>query len=400
MSRPFAHVIVLAAAFAIPLAAQAEPLLPLHADAYWTWRQTRHSHDGAPPVITTVVALDEGGGTMPDGERVNQWRLTTDGAPPTFVCWSLRADGLHRHAMHDPSVRGTIARERPAARLVAFPLASGTEWKWRGPDFADDAGGDLSELAHRATLVATGAKVTVGAGAFAAVHVRINTERLGTAVGTHSFWFAPGVGLVREEVVRGGVHTVRELQAFKVPRTTPHDRLVKHLERELVQNPKFPVFHATPWIVWVDDLPEALLLPGRIAVAKAETWSKCFYVDEKAVVEFEPREADRIALAARAAWGTKTAVPPATLPVRSLALLLARAHAERCNLGRVHETAPTLSPARQPRTKGETVQVEVIGGAPDGTNRRVAVWLTTAPFSDVQIVTDAVLPHEPSLTKK
>jgi hypothetical protein len=399
MPRPIASCTVLAA-LVVPLAAQAEPLLPQRADAHWSWRQTRHSPDGAPPVTTTVVALDEGGGTMPDGERVHQWQLTTDGAAPWFACWSLRADGLYRHPMQNTSVRGTIARDRPSARLVALPLGTADTWTWRGPDVTDDAAGDLAELEHHATLVATEAKITVGAGTFRAVHVRIDSERGGTAVGTHSLWFAPGVGLVREERHRGEERTVRELQTFKLPRTTPRDRLVAHLERELGRNPKFPVFHATPWIVWVDDLPEALLLPGRIAVAKAETWSKCFYVDEKAVIEFEPREADKVALAARAAFGTKTAAPPATLPLRSLALLLARTHAERCNLGRVRETAPTLQSERKPGVKGDTVNVEVIGGAPDGTDRRVAIWLTLARFSDVRIVTDAVVPHEPAITKR
>jgi hypothetical protein len=53
----------------------------------------------------------------------------------------------------------------------------------------------------------------------------------------------------------------------------------------------------------------------------------------------------------------------------------------------------SLTPRRPvPRDSHRHTAVEVIGGAPDGTLRRVAVWLTIRRSTDLQVATDVVDP--------
>lgn len=383
----------------LPLIAQATPptpapsLLPLLEGAHWTYEHGVGIADGPPIVHVT----DEGGFAMPDGTRIHQLRIDREGGPaPQFEYWSVRADGIYQHATRAPGQRGAIVADAPPLRLLALPLGQSRAWTWRGP--LPSLQRDAHEWDHRAEVVDPAATIEVPAGTFTATHVRIVSERDGVEPLGRELWFAPGVGIVREQQLGKPPGLPWQLAKFEPGRPTRQERLLRHLDQQLA-DPTFPAFNNPPWIGWIDAGPEAMVLPGRIAVVKAERWCRCFYVDGDGVHAFEPREADRTAVAARAAFGAtnpiahgnvKTAIPPADVSVVALAQLLARTEAERRHLARLRFVAPTLTPERAlPTDRRRHAHVELEGGALDGTTRRVAVWLTIDRSSDIQIVTDA-----------
>lgn len=369
-------------------AAQAEvsPLLPLHEAARWTYAVEYRTARDAPTGPTQLELVDEGAFTMPDGTRVHQLRRTLGDAAPTFACWSVRDDGIHEHRCEHPARRGTMDLDAVPLRLLALPLRTGARWQWLG--CLADAGDEHADWRHQATLLATDAAVTVPAGTFRAGHVRIRSERPG-ALRERELWFAPGTGIVREELRTAALREVRELTAFTPGRAARHEALLAHLERSL-QDPKSKPYNNPPWIAEIDDAPEAMLLPGRICVARAETWTRCYYVDGDGAIAFDYHEADRVGVAAQQAFGGDSALPPETVPAEALALLLARTHAEVCNLRRLQRVPPTLEPERAVPRDGRFAHVELRGGAPDGTMRRVAVWLNLARSSAIEIASDAV----------
>ena len=200
-------------------------------------------------------------------------------------------------------------------------------------------------------------------------------------------WFAPSIGIVREQRRDGAAPIELELVAFTPGRDGRDDR-ERRLLAALEQTRRFDLTQSPPWIGWIDDCPEAALLPGRIAVVKNGAASGCFYVDADAVVPFAPGEGDRLAAAVTAAFGSP--LPPADVPLEPLALLLARAHAERCHLAKVRAVAPTVAPADRVRGDARRALVEVVGGAPDERLRRVTVKIEVGSGrGNVHIDTDA-----------
>ncbi len=362
------------------------PLLPLHEAARWTYAVERQAAAGAAIAASTLEVVDEGGFTLPDGARVHQLRVTAgDGTPPTFVCRSVRADGVYEHRCEHPARRGTIDLDAVPLRVVALPLPA--DARWHG--FGCLANGDdvHADWLHQTTLLARDVAVAVPAGEFRAVHVRIRSTR-GQSSRERELWLAPGTGIVREELRADGAREVRRLTAFEPGRDVRRAELRAHLAAELHDPNRKPYDHP-PWIAEIDDAPEAMLLPGRICIARAGTWTRCYYVDAAGAHPFDYLEADRAAVAARAAFGSDSALPPETVPAEALALLVARTHAEVCNLRRLRRVEPTLQPAHAAPHDGRHAHVELRGGAPDGTMRRVAVWLTLARSSHLEVVADA-----------
>jgi hypothetical protein len=208
---------------------------------------------------------------------------------------------------------------------------------------------------------------------------------------TRELWFAPDVGLVRERHQDAEHFVERVLVSFTKPTEDREARVQRHLEKELA-NPKTPAWNNTPYVLWLEAGPEALWLPGAIAVVHTESGSRLYYVGD-AVHGFAVNERELLAASLRDAFGTKTARLPNHVPVEDLALLLARAEAARLGFERVRKVPVTLKPDHPlPRDSHRRAAVEVIGGARDGTDRRVAVWIALRRDSDVQFATDFVPP--------
>jgi hypothetical protein len=266
-------------------------------------------------------------------------------------------------------------------------VRAGATWKWQGGhDVAIAADGRT--WTHDAEIVATNEKVTVPAGTFAAVHVRVASADGGMARLTRDLWFAPGVGLVREQH-RDAEQTIeRELVAFAPGHDDREARLREHLDRELA-DPKTAAWNNRPFVQWLEDGAELLLLQGAVAVVRTDAGASLYHVCPKTVHRFRADDGATLAAVMRAEFETQTALPPASVPTTGLALLLARAEASRLGFARIREVPVTLAPPRSlPRDGLRTAAVEVSGGALDGTERRVAVWLSLRRQSNVQISTD------------
>jgi hypothetical protein len=370
-----------AAQDAIPPATDAR-LLPLHAGATWTYETEFPEVPRSKPVRSVVV--DEGGTTLADGRRVHQLRVETEGAPsPRFEHWCVDERGVQRLLARDAAVRGEV--DATATALAWLRLDAGDAWQWQGAhDLVRDEQGRPWQ--HRAEVKGRDVHVRTPAGAFRAVHVAVRSDRDGVTQLRRELWFAPGVGIVRDEHRDAIRHVRRELLSFTPAVTNDRDaRVQAFLERELATT-STPAWNNPPYLTWIEDGAEVLALPGRIVVARNEAWTRAFYVDATEVHAFQPDQPQRVAIVARAAFGTESALPPETQPLRPLALLLARVEATRQQLGRIHEVPVSLQPPRAvPGNSHRQVAVELRGGAVDGTTTRVAVWLTLARSTQVLV---------------
>jgi len=374
---------------ATPPATTAAELMPLQVGARWVYDVTRTSLPPTKPVRSTVV--DEGRCVLPDGEEVHQLRVETAGEnAPRFEAWSLGDAGIRRFLALDDRVRGAIDFASAPLRWLDWPARKGDSWRWQGKHdvaFASDGHG----WTHQATVVGTEEAITVPAGSFRAVHVRVESAHENVRQLLRELWFAPGVGLVRERHEDAEHDVERVLVAFAKPTDDREARVQRHLEEELA-NPKTPAWNNTPFVQWLEAGPEALWLPGAIAVVHTDTGSRLYYVGEK-VLGFAVNQRELLAASLRDAFGTETARLPNHVPIDALALLLARAEAARLGFERVREAPVTLKPQYAPHPASHRrAAVEVIGGARDGTDRRVALWIDLRRQSDVQFATDYVPP--------
>lgn len=383
--RSFPCIVVLAAAALTAHSVaqeQAASPLPLTFGTRWVYAQSWRdalAPAKATTTTTTKTITSEASCEAADGLRLHQVRIDVPDTPTTFTVYSVRDDGVYRHPSKNAAQRGTVDTAAAPMRLLALPAGSTKTWSWRGP-LVHDGTGNAGEWSHSGEWLGQ-ENVQVGAGTFRADHARITSERDGKQR-THDLWFAPDVGIVREVHVDSLGEQITELRELVLGAGPGTERLVKHVEDEL-KNRYIKAFNNKPGVTWLEAGPEALVLPGHIAIVHTDAWSACYYVGPDAIEWFDPRDTDLCSRAVRAAFGTKDALPPADAPAEALALLLARSHAGRLQLGRVRAVAPKLAPKRKLPEDGERTSVEVIGGALDGTDQRIAVWLTLDPRSRV-----------------
>jgi hypothetical protein len=297
-------------------------------------------------------------------------------------------DGALRQLLpRDPTRRAAFDTEAAGmAWLPANPKPQAT-WQWTGGhDLLLDTGGIA--FTHEATCGSVAAVVEVPAGRFTTTRVLVKSQLDGIAVAERELWFAAGVGIVRERHRDGTREWDRELQKFEpAPDDTP--RVLAFVSDELHKQDKS--WNNPPAVRWHEGGPESLLLPGRIAVTEGELGCQLYYVSPgpDGIARFGMQRGDNAISASRLAFGTDTAVPPESVPVRDLALLLARAEADRRGMLRVHEVPLTLLPKRPQATDSHRrAAVQVQGGARDGSTKNVAVFLTIRKFTDLQVATD------------
>lgn len=384
--RPFVALILLPLTTSLP--AQADPPMPLRVGNRWDYAvATRTGRQ--PPVQTTHAVHDDAACTLPDGTELHQLRVTSGTGATTFEHWSGGAGGVHRHATGDRHRRGVLGTGAPMQLLPASGDAGAT-WTWQGPHdlIADEQGRDFTHRGERLD----DADITVPAGAFRTVHVRIESLRDGHVQARRELWIARGVGIVRDEH-RDAVRSVRrELTRFTPAADDDESRVRKALDEQLAR-PGRRVPNNRPFVSFVTAGPEALLVPARIAITHSDVGSDTWLVTPDRVVWFDLREADKLALATMAAFGSDSAILAEDVPLAPLALLLARTEAARHHLGRVTPVATSLSPGRPlPQDSHRQAGAEVQGGALDGTVRRIAVWITVRDSSEVQVATDLAKP--------
>jgi hypothetical protein len=122
----------------------------------------------------------------------------------------------HNSAMRGPGVDGHSA----PILLAKMPFTKGLAWTWSEPFRGQTAGNvtqrDLERMTtHKsAKIVSDNAEITVPAGTYRTVHVRVLAESEAGGARTEDQWFAFGVGLVKTSYTTDGRTTDRVLMAF------------------------------------------------------------------------------------------------------------------------------------------------------------------------------------------
>ncbi len=362
--------------------------LPLQHGTRWTYQETPPALSDKPdrkPNVVVVAA--EGTAWLPDGTQVTQLRTEREGSSPTFAWLAVQAGALRQLHPRDRTQRAAFDAAIP--RMVWLPanLQPGARWEWTGAhDLLTDTGG--ATFRHEATCTTLVAETNPPAGRFLTTHVRVVSKLDGKQVATRELWFAAEVGIVRERHQDGTREWTRELQRFE-PAPDDVPRLRAYVEAGLLRSE--PAWTNPPAVRWHEGGAESLLVPGRIAVTEGERGSRLYYVaaGKDGIASFGVMRGDNAIAASRLAFGSDTAVPPESVPVRDIAVLLARTEADRRGMLRVHEVPLTLTPNRPQATDSHRrAAVQVQGGARDGTTRNVAVFLTLRRFTELQIATD------------
>jgi DUF3108-like len=103
---------------------------------------------------------------------------------------------------------GTTSEFQPARQLLKNPLASGDSWNWQGKGMMGIAIEESNQVAGPET-------VSVAAGTFTAMKVTTRVNQGGASV-TKTYWYAPGVGLVKSMTDTGSVKSNTQLLEYNV----------------------------------------------------------------------------------------------------------------------------------------------------------------------------------------
>lgn len=267
--------------------------LPLAENTSWTWQVTRRDGDQASERNETSRVW----GMVPavDGAMVAQVQTTRG----DFISWdylAARNDGVFTY--RNAYLGGLRGVTRIDERLLPAPVGGTTQWEW-DQQLSYQTMGDAPapdpaamRVHHLAKLLAMDEAVTVPAGSYKAVHVRIAAT--GAQVYTRDLWFARGVGIVKDEHTSADTHQVRELTAF-----TPGRNVAFAAEAALRAFCQATPPFADAAVEWVPVGGEACYLRGRFAILRTGDTSTCAHVTGAGVVTFAPDD--------KAYWTTQLA---------------------------------------------------------------------------------------------
>jgi len=305
--------------------------LPLAEGTTWTWHVTRDDGDRRTERDETSVVWGE----VParDGTTVAQLR-TTRGEHVSWSYWAARDDGVHvyRNA-YLGRLRGA-GRDRE--RLLPAPVGATSKWEWDEQRTVQTMGGgkppdpESLRVHHQAELLAMTAPVTVPAGSYRAVHVRIVST--GASIDgelRRDVYFARGTGIVKEEHTGTDVHQVRELTAFTLGTAQPLDA-EPLLRAWRTGRPELAVAE----VEWLSAAEAECYVRGRFAILRLPDRASCVLVDAGGVTEFAVDDAALWTRLLRAFLADQNpaedgAAPARTgndLPMTTLMFLAARLH--------------------------------------------------------------------------
>ncbi|MBK8096874.1 MAG: hypothetical protein IPK26_07195 [Planctomycetes bacterium] len=346
------------------------PALALQEGARWRYQQNT-IRQGHPLPGSTIELTDEGAFALPNGRRCHQLRVEHDDTT-TFEYWSLGDDGIRQHRSRAPGHRGELDPDATPALLLALPITADDRWQWQ-------EGNRDQPIDQIAELLATATPIDVRAGRFTTTHVRITARRGDQVLGTRELWFAPVVGIVRDDRHGDGSLRRRELVDFQAGRDVEAER-DRRLRANIVDDPTLAAT-GPPWIGWLRDGAESLALPGRFAVIKNDGKSLCCYVDDQRVHRI-------VDLGNAANWSNvdlRTRRDPRAFDQTSptaLARAIARLHAERCNMAGVEPVGVitrNLTAPLPPDDEQQLATVEFAAVAPDLRRHHVTVLVQWLP---------------------
>ena len=180
-----------------------ERLLPLAVGWRWTYDV---SDDGAAATrkATTVETLEDVGGTK---VGTVAYRVRTEKTDGVTVSWQEdTCDGVVRHREQSLDLAGVLESDQyyvPGKQRVddsAAHKVAGATWVTEYTEVEEDPATGAIETrskADRWTIEAVDEEITVPAGTYRAIRIRRVGEEDGQA--EKRYWFAPGVGKLREE---------------------------------------------------------------------------------------------------------------------------------------------------------------------------------------------------------
>jgi hypothetical protein len=181
----------------------AERLLPLAVGRRWTYQV---SEDGGPATIkaTTVEILEDVGGTK---AGTVAYRVRTEKIDGVTVSWQEdTCDGIVRHREQSFDLAGALDSDqyyvpgKPRVDDTAAHRTAGATWVTEYTEVEEDpvtGAIKTTSKADRWTVEAVDEEVTVPAGTYRALRLHRVGEEDGQA--EKRYWFAPGVGKLREE---------------------------------------------------------------------------------------------------------------------------------------------------------------------------------------------------------
>lgn len=118
---------------------------------------------------------------------------------------------MHREAY--PSQEGLDVKHEPARQVLPIPLVAGAKWSWTGKSIT---GQDASESSN----VVGPEIVKVAAGTFRAMKI-VSKASDGESVMTKTYWYAPGVGLVKSLTESAQLQNGWELVSYSFKKASP-----------------------------------------------------------------------------------------------------------------------------------------------------------------------------------
>ena len=171
---------------------------PIEVGNSWKYRSTTADGKQSEFSIKVLSEAKESGSTLYLVETVSTFQPIHD--------WYSKPNGWVLMQKQEYVKTGNKAEYQPTKQFLKNPLASGDSWHWKGK-------GMMGLEIDESNQVAGPETVTVPAGKFEAMKVMTNVVQGGARV-TKTYWYAPGVGLVKSMTDTGSVKSTTELLEY------------------------------------------------------------------------------------------------------------------------------------------------------------------------------------------
>jgi hypothetical protein len=166
------------------------PYYPLKVGTRWVYKSGTHT-------ITVRVTKEE----LVGGVRCARVEAV-EGKEVHVEHVAVRPDGVFKYRADGDDIK-------PPLCFLKLPPKAGATWK---------AEAEVRGLAVTATFALAAGEVTVPSGRYKAVTVTAPDFQTGGRKMPVTYWFAAGVGLVRQRALVGGSEVVLELESFSAPK--------------------------------------------------------------------------------------------------------------------------------------------------------------------------------------
>ena len=183
-----------------PGASASKDYFPLGAGDTWKYRATTADGKQSDFSIKVLNEQNEKGKPLYLVETVSAFQPIHD--------WYSKPDGWVLMHREEYVKTGTKAEYQPTKQFLKNPLVSGDSWQWKGKGMM---GLDIDE----SNQVSGPESVSVPAGKFEAMKVTTKVLQGGAPV-TKTYWYAPGVGMVKSMTDTGAVKSTTELLEYSI----------------------------------------------------------------------------------------------------------------------------------------------------------------------------------------